>query len=601
MAWTSGTEIGPYTIIDELGQGGMARVYRARHRELDRTVAIKIMHQNSRANEALTARFNREAQIIARLEHPHIVPVYDYNWFEQQPYLVMKVIDGHTLKARMQQGSLSDAEILAILTPVADALDYAHGNGVLHRDIKPSNIVITVNGHPYLTDFGLARLAASGESSLSSDVLLGTPNYISPEQGSGERALDNRTDLYSLGIVLYELFAGEVPFKGDTAFSIIHDHIYKPIPLPSTKNENISRDVEAVILKATAKRPEDRYASAGEMMAELSQALNKNTTKIETSHRQAEDKVQRLPTPPGITDTIVHFEKAQTTIGSVPDTVKSEKSWFPLSAVAGIALVVLIAIGLIAGLASTTKPEPFAIERIPGSNPAILDIPIVPLREAEALVADQPSDPAYHLVLARAYWEAGQNENAYRSIWRGATVSGEENAAIYFLNASYLASEIGQSSAAISYGVLALHRAQNQSDLLLPMRETAGRILYEESRFNGDMRSELSETMSSVLGVGILSDTDLRDLAGTTPALVVAAGTRLATNEPARALFWLNRIPSKDQNLAEVHLVRGEIFSAQSNLVRAQNEWRFVLADPDAPQWTRDRASVLLNEQENSS
>lgn len=161
MIWREGEQVGPYQIVSQPGQGGMATVYLADHPQLDRQVAIKVMHQTFQADETFVTRFRREAQIVARLEHRHIVPVYDFNEYKGQPYLVMKYLPGMTLKQRMNQGTLPLSEILSVMTAVASALTYAHNKGVLHRDVKPSNIVIDNDNVPYLTDFGLTRIAAA--------------------------------------------------------------------------------------------------------------------------------------------------------------------------------------------------------------------------------------------------------------------------------------------------------------------------------------------------------------------------------------------------------------------------------------------------------
>jgi serine/threonine-protein kinase len=174
----------------------MATVYKVYQRKLDRFVAIKFMHKSMMQDEGFLARFRREARIVARLDHPNIVSVYDFDEHEGQPYLVMKYVEGPTLKDLMQKTTLTLDEIRRVMGAVASALTYAHEEGVLHRDIKPSNIIIGHDGMPYLTDFGLARIAQQGESSLSADTLVGTPHYISPEQARGGTDLDARTDVY---------------------------------------------------------------------------------------------------------------------------------------------------------------------------------------------------------------------------------------------------------------------------------------------------------------------------------------------------------------------------------------------------------------------
>lgn len=259
MPFAEGENIGPYRIMEQLGQGGMATVYKAYHAALDRYVALKVLHPAFHEDRNFTARFQREARVVAKLEHPSIVPVYDYAERENRPFLVMKYIEGETLKARLSRGPLSAAEITQVVDAVGSALAYAHRQGILHRDIKPSNVLISQDGGMYLADFGLARIAQAGESTLSSDSIMGTPQYISPEQARGDKDLDSGTDIYSFGVMMYEMVVGRVPFSADTPFSIIHDHIYSPLPMPRAINPKVPESVERVLLKALAKDRTDRY------------------------------------------------------------------------------------------------------------------------------------------------------------------------------------------------------------------------------------------------------------------------------------------------------------------------------------------------------
>lgn len=259
MSFAIGENVGPYRIIEQLGQGGMATVFKAYHAALDRYVAIKVLHPAFKEEPNFLSRFQREARVVARLEHPNIVPIYDFAEHKGQPYLVMKFIEGQTLKAHMNEKPLTKEEAVQIVDDVGGALAYAHKQGVLHRDVKPSNVLLSPDGSIYLADFGLARMAQAGASTLSKDVMLGTPQYISPEQGQGVRDLDQGTDIYSFGVLLYEMVVGRVPFNADTPFSIIHDHIYTPLPLPSAVNPNVPEVVERVLLKSLAKDRKDRF------------------------------------------------------------------------------------------------------------------------------------------------------------------------------------------------------------------------------------------------------------------------------------------------------------------------------------------------------
>lgn len=274
MSFLIGETVGPYQIMAQLGSGGMATVFKAYHAVLDRYVAIKVLHPAFKHDPNFLSRFQREARIVAKLEHPHIVPVFDFSEAGGQPYLVMRFIEGETLKARLAARSLPLDEVRRVIKPVAEALSYAHGQGVLHRDVKPSNILLTADGGVYLADFGLARIAQAGESTLSQDSLLGTPQYISPEQAQGQSDLDARTDVYSLGVVVYELLVGRVPYQADTPYAVIHDHIYAPLPLPRSLKPDFPEALERVLLKALAKDRSDRYASVSEFYTALDHAID---------------------------------------------------------------------------------------------------------------------------------------------------------------------------------------------------------------------------------------------------------------------------------------------------------------------------------------
>lgn len=266
-----GESIGPYQVVQQLGQGGMATVYKAYHANLDRYVALKVLHPALKQTEGFLARFQREAQLVAKLEHPNIVAIYDFDEYQGNPYLVMRYIEGTTLKIKMQEGALDMKEVVRIVDAVGSGLAYAHSMGILHRDIKPSNIMLTSDEGVFITDFGLARMAQVGDSTLSRDMMIGTPQYISPEQAKGDR-VDSGTDIYSFGVVIYELLVGQVPFSADTPYAIVHDHIFTPLPMPREVNPDIPEGVERFLLRALAKERSERFGTAAQMAEAFSLA-----------------------------------------------------------------------------------------------------------------------------------------------------------------------------------------------------------------------------------------------------------------------------------------------------------------------------------------
>lgn len=265
MSFAIGETVGPYRIVEQLGRGGMATVLKAYHASLDRFVALKVLHSDFNDDGTLEARFQREALLVAKLDHPNIIPIFDYAEHARRPYLVMKYIQGETLKAKLSQASLRPNVISRVVDAVGAALSYAHGHAVLHRDVKPSNVLVAKDGGIYLTDFGLARMAQSDEASASPDTIMGTPQYVSPEQALGKADLDAGTDIYSFGVMLYEMVVGRVPFRADTSSAVIHDHIYTPLPLPRALNPDVSEAVDLVLRKSLAKNRIDRYKDVDAM------------------------------------------------------------------------------------------------------------------------------------------------------------------------------------------------------------------------------------------------------------------------------------------------------------------------------------------------
>src|SRR3972149_4827408 len=259
-----GKTLGPYRIIEQIGAGGMATVFKAYQRGTDRYVAVKILPPYLSKDEQFAKRFQREAKAITRLEHAHILPIYDYGEADRITYIAMRYVDAGTLKQRIAKGPLPLDEIARIIGQVGSALDYAHRIGIIHRDVKPANVLIDEQGDTYLTDFGLARMMEASDQLTASGVGVGTPTYMSPEQGQGNK-VDHRSDIYSLGVVLFEMVTGHVPYEAETPMAVMLKHITDPLPLPRLVNPNVPEAVERVILKALAKDPNDRYQAAGEM------------------------------------------------------------------------------------------------------------------------------------------------------------------------------------------------------------------------------------------------------------------------------------------------------------------------------------------------
>lgn len=301
-----GRNLGKYHLVERLGQGGMADVYKAYQAGLARYVAIKVIHSHLAEDEEFIERFESEAMAVASLHHPNIVQVFDFAREDDLYYMVMELVDGSTLEAELKpykerQAIMPLAETATIFQALASAIDYAHEREVIHRDLKPANIMFTPRRRVVLTDFGIARIM-SMPSYTSKNAVIGTPAYMSPEQAQGE-AVDKRSDIYSLGVILYELATGRVPFEGDHPIAIVLKLVNESWPLPTSLNPSLPRLVEQVILKAMSKTPGERYQTAGEMAEALQQALDTTDAppNVELSplniHRSTPEIEVKLPAP----------------------------------------------------------------------------------------------------------------------------------------------------------------------------------------------------------------------------------------------------------------------------------------------------------------
>ena len=267
-----GQMLGKYRMLEPLGHGGMARVYRAYHPQLDRYVAIKVLRTDLVEEADFLVRFRREARAVAALRHPNIVQVFDSDVQDDVYYMVLELLEGDTLKTRLndyrsRSEQMPLGEMVRILLDVLDGLAYAHSEGMIHRDIKPGNVLLTKRGQAVVADFGIARIVGGTHHTVSG-ALMGTLHYMAPEQGLEGRS-DARSDIYSLGIVLYEMLTQRTPFEADTPLALLMKHVNDPLPLPRKIVPTIPEPFERIVLKALAKNPDDRYQSAAEMAQAL--------------------------------------------------------------------------------------------------------------------------------------------------------------------------------------------------------------------------------------------------------------------------------------------------------------------------------------------
>jgi len=272
-------KFGRYEIKGELGRGGMASVFHAYDPRFERDVAIKVLPREFLHDPQFRARFDREAKMVALLEHPAIVPVYDFGEEEGQPYIVMRYMSGGSLSDVLKKGPLSLGDVVKLITRLAPSLDAAHSKGIIHRDLKPGNILFDQYGNAFLSDFGIARLAQAGAGTLTGGAILGTPAYMSPEQVQGGADIDGRSDIYAMGVILYQVLTGKTPYQADTAAKLMMMHILEPIPSILDEKDDLPPLFEEVIEKAMAKTPETRFQTTAEM-AEAVETAAKNLQEV---------------------------------------------------------------------------------------------------------------------------------------------------------------------------------------------------------------------------------------------------------------------------------------------------------------------------------
>ena len=365
-----GRTLDRYRIVSRLGRGGMAEVYKAYQPGMDRYVAIKVMLGHMVDDPEFVSRFEREALNVGKLRHPNIVQAYDFAHEQGIYFMVMEFIDGPTLKDEIRarksaQKSFTSNEVARVFTALCNAIDYAHARSMVHRDVKPANVMINQDGQVVLTDFGIVRTMGATQHT-ATGAMTGTPAYMSPEQGKGERA-DERSDIYALGIMLYEIVTGEVPYDADTPFGVIMQHINHPLPLPRKVNPDISEDIEKIILKTLSKNPDDRYQTAGALAKAVQDAvgitfaeINKPLETVATAPKTddvahatgpitAAERAATVAALGGRATVVSTSDLEQTVASTSPDTAGTGKLPFlPIIIGGGAILIIAVVVGLFA-------------------------------------------------------------------------------------------------------------------------------------------------------------------------------------------------------------------------------------------------------------
>ncbi len=398
MSYLIGKSLGRYHILEQLGEGGMATVYKAYDTRLETDVAVKVIRTENilpSVLERTLKRFEREAKSLARLTHPNIVKVTDYGEFEGKPYLVMPYLPGGTLKERIKQGPIPWQEAVRLILPIAQALEYAHEQNIIHRDVKPSNILLTSKVQPMLTDFGVAKIF---DLEVTSDLTgtgmgVGTPEYMAPEQWQGQ--VSAQTDVYALGVVLYEMVTGRRPYTADTPAAILLKQATEPLPRPSQYAHDLPVQGERLLLKALARSLEDRYQGMGALAAALEALpMNVSSTGRETPRENIPAQPPRARSPqPSLERAAEKPMRETSTAAFVPERTSFPSVW-PMGLVFLLMGAVVVSILIISNQTGPATPtlsplteSPIAI---PPTEPtvAMTGAPT----EAQAL-SDEITDP----------------------------------------------------------------------------------------------------------------------------------------------------------------------------------------------------------------
>jgi len=386
-----GKTLGQYEVLEEVGRGGMATVYRARQGSINRVVAVKVLPRSLLHDPGFYERFEREVDVIAHLEHPHILPIYDFGNAEGVPYIVMRYLAGGSMRDLIRRGTPSLEDIEKPFSQVAQALDHAHKQGIIHRDLKPGNIMLDENGNAYLTDFGIARVLGSD---LTGSAIIGTPAYMSPEQANGF-PLDARSDIYALGVVLFELITGREPYQAETPMALLLKHINEPMPPASIFRKDVPPAVENVISRATAKEPGDRYASATDMARAYRDALQAPKTPLKSAAKLddsptfvpiGDETPAKIGSQTGTRRGATKVPVAAATAESEPLAAPARSGISPMIIIAAVVgVIVLVLIGLVVLPNLNNAP----VVDLKATADAVLALPPTPFSSAQRVEQNQ--------------------------------------------------------------------------------------------------------------------------------------------------------------------------------------------------------------------
>jgi serine/threonine protein kinase len=403
----SSQKFGRYEIKSELGRGGMATVFHAYDPSFERDVAIKVLPAAFLHDPQFRTRFEREAKMIASLEHPAIVPVYDFGEEDGQPYIVMRYMSGGSLADQLKQGAMPLDETARIISRLAPALDAAHARSIVHRDLKPGNVLFDQYGNAFLSDFGIARLSQEGGATLTGSAIVGTPAYMSPEQVQGDKAIDGRSDIYAVGVLVYQMLTGQMPYQADTPAKVMLMHLLEPVPQITAARQDVPEGCEQLIQRAMAKDPNDRYATTNELatalenLSHLPLAIPQNAepedaTLMATATVVAQSSAMpqptrrsrasvsrgaggRTPPPGGDSATILATPRQASAAqvpaaGSIPVIPEAPKKRLPVLVIA-IVLIGVLVVAAIGGIYFMGKQGTGPLAMLAGSKPMIASSP----------------------------------------------------------------------------------------------------------------------------------------------------------------------------------------------------------------------------------